>query len=235
MRDFLKKMYEAIDAGMSLKEFAKSIDKTPRQVHGMKHNYVKKGVKLPKFPHPSDWTQKEIFELKTQLNANAEYRNIKVGNKTLSAIKNKISGLGLTGDGIPRPKWTDEETEQLKDMIRRGLKRRTIEKRLNRTKSSVQLKINRLGLSKTGNYARKIPEGIVDTYEGFLIKFHMTMTPSDISDSWNNNCKFKTTPGMVRYHLRRLNIKCSPRHTWNLKNEKNKREEAARKTQKSQD
>ena len=29
MRDFLKKMHEAIDAGMTLKEFAKSIDKTP--------------------------------------------------------------------------------------------------------------------------------------------------------------------------------------------------------------
>ena len=230
MRDFLKKMYEAIDAGMSLKEFAKSIDKTPRQVHGMKSNYVKKGVKLPKFPHPTDWTQKEVVFLKTQLNANPDYRRIKIEGRTFAAIKNKLAHLGLTGDGVSRAKWTDEETEQLKDMIRRGLKRRTIEKRLNRTKSSVQQKIKRLDLAKTGNYARKIPEGMVHTYESFLIKFHMTMTPSDISTSWNNNCKFKTTPNMVRYHLRRLNIKCSPRHTWNLKNEKNKRKEAARET-----
>ena len=61
MRDFLKKMHEAIDAGMTLKEFAKSIDKTPRQVHGMKHNYVKKGVKLPKFPHPERLDTKRDF------------------------------------------------------------------------------------------------------------------------------------------------------------------------------
>ena len=232
MRDFLKKMYEAIDAGMSLKEFAKSIDKTPRQVHGMKSNYVKKGVKLPKFPHPTDWTQKEVVFLKIQLNANPDYRRIKIDGRTAAAIKNKLAHLGLTGDGVSRAKWPDEDVQLLKKLVAKGTKRKIIQKRLNRTKASVQKKIQNLGLAGTGDYKRKIPEWLFAYYDGFLYKHHMTMTPSDISELWNKNWEFKTNPKMVRHHLKRLNIKCCPRHTWNLKNEKKKREEAARKTQK---
>lgn len=66
----------------------------------------------------------------------------------------------------------------------------------------------------------------METYENLLREHHTTMTPLDISSLWNDSYVFKTNARMVRYHLRKLNIKCSHQHTWNLKNEKKKRAEA---------
>lgn len=69
---------------------------------------------------------------------------------------------------------------------------------------------------------KKIPEYLMETYENLLREHHTTMTPLDISSLWNDSYVFKTNARMVRYHLRKLNIKCSHQHTWNLKNEKKK-------------
>lgn len=225
MKDFLKKMSQAIDAGLTVKEFARSIGKTTEQVYYMKHYYCKRGVKLPKFPHPHDWTEGEILELKNHLNKNGDYNNLKIKNKSYDAIRNKAARLGLIGDGVPRPKWKDSETKELKRLVNKGLKRSVIAKKLKRTESSVKQKLNRLGLTKKSTCSRKIPEYLMETYENLLREHHTTMTPSDISSLWNNSYVFKTNPRMVRYHLRKLNIKCSPQHTWNLKNEKKKRAE----------
>ena len=226
MKDFLKKMREAIDAGITVKEFAQSIGKTTQQVYHIKHHYSKKGVKLPKFPHPDEWTEGEILQLKNHLNKNVDYNNVKIGNKSHDAIRNKAARLGLIGDGVPRPKWKASETKKLKRLVAEGLKRSVIAKKLKRTESSVQQKLKRLGMVKKSTCSRKIPEYLMETYENLLREHHTVMTPSDISSLWNDSYAFKTNTKMVRYHLRKLNIKCSHQHTWNLKNEKKKRAEA---------
>ena len=230
MKDFLKKMREAIDAGLTVKEFAQSIGKTTQQVYHMKHHYCKKGVKLPRFRHPDDWTESEILELKNHLNKNGDYNNLKIANKSHHAIRNKAARLGLIGDGVPRPKWEDSETKKLKRLVAKGLKRSVIAKKLKRTESSVQQKLKRLGMVKKSTCSRKIPEYLMETYENLLREYHTTMTPLDISSLWNDSYVFKTNARMVRYHLRKLNIKCSHQHTWNLKNEKKKRAEAEKET-----
>ena len=48
--------------------------------------------------------------------------NLKIGNKSHHAIRNKAARLGLIGDGVPRPKWKDSEIyPPLQDIIQRNI------------------------------------------------------------------------------------------------------------------
>lgn len=225
MKNFYDKYCDAIDAGLTLEQFASQNGVTKQFVYDTKYRLRKKGLKIPNFPHEYDWSRKEELSLIEQINKyDGDVHLISIPGRTINGIRNKATRMGLIGDGVTRSQWTADEIEYLQAAIRRNTPRKTMAKKLGKSIVAVNKKVGRMNLVsyKRGKF-KKLSGAKLDLFHDVIRKLNLTLTPKQIAEYWNKNSDHKVTDKTVRRHRIILGINTNQFFTTDLKNEQAKK------------
>jgi hypothetical protein len=146
------------------------------------------------------WTDDEVLSLEAQLKAGSFLEDVKIPGKTDAAIRSKATRLGLTGDGIPREIWTEEDKNALKDYVAAGWSATDIVEavslgvpvfpsRKKRNRNSIQKQIQRMGiankrLSRIQKSVRQFTQEEKQEFRAFLRENYLSMTPEEMAKEW---------------------------------------------------
>ena len=225
MKNFFNEYCDAIDAGLTLEEFANKMGVSKSKIFNMKYKMKKSGVKIPDYPRRRDWRRIEELMLIDQYEKyGGDIRSVSIPGKTFFAIRNKAARIGLTGsDGVDRTPWTEEEIAYLKRSISNQVSRKTICKKLGKSSSAVSKKAARMNLIEKRKSFKKLSGRQLDLFHDVIRKLNLTLTPKQIAEYWNKNSDHKVTDKTVRRHRAILGINTNRLFTIDLKNEQAKK------------
>jgi transposase len=225
MKNFYDKYCDAIDAGLTLEQFASQNGVTKQFVYDTKYKLRKMGVKIPNFPHEYDWSRKEELSLIKQINQyDGHVHFVSIPGRTINGIRNKATRMGLIGDGVARAQWTADEIEYLQAAISRNTSRKTIAKKLGKSIVAVNKKVGRMNLvSYKRDKFKKLSGAKLDLFHNVIKKLNLTLTPKQIAEYWNKHSDHKVTDKTVRRHRVILGINTNRLFTTDLKNEQAKK------------
>ena len=160
------------------------------------------------------WTTNEITQLEHALAAGERIDSIELPGRSLHAIRNKASRMGLIGDGVSRKPWSTEDEKLLTDLIRKAHSIREIHRQslLPYSLNGLRKKAGRLGLvdqqrsERVRNACRFTADGMW-YFRRFLQEHAANCTPEQIAQLWNEQFGLKVSRRRVIYHLTRLGLK----------------------------
>ena len=161
-----------------------------------------------------NWTSNEISQLETALAAGERIDSIKLPSRSLHAIRNKTSRIGLIGGGVSPKPWSAEDEKLLTDLIHQGHLIREIHRQslLPYSLNELRKKAGRLDLvdrqrsDRVRNVFRFNTDGMW-YFRRFLQEHAKNCTPEQIAQLWNEQSDLKVSRRRVIYHLTRLGLK----------------------------
>ena len=189
------------------------------------------------------WTAEELNFLKQEIRAGKFVEDIAIEGRSLISVSNQAKRLGLTGDGVVRKPWSDEEKRLLWDLVSNDWTASDIVKgagdisefqslaKYNR--NAIQKQIQRMELAdkKRSRIAKAViqfTQAEKIEFRAFLKENYSLMTPEQMAKLWNKTHSTKVTRGRAIRHLELLKCKLPWKLIMSMPYSQNKRKRRAK-------